>query len=323
LIHKVLCQANTLLTCPHGLLSIIDNVNCRCYRLHMNDNPSATGSPVLAAQTPPPLPPSRRFPSKYFVGILLVVLLVGVLIFSLVGKKTGQPAKKSPLPSLAVQPSPIATITPLPQDAVVSFATAKGKVYLRYKNLMYEEETQPSDLQGRPVSDLTTFTWKPLVPAPTGIDTNYGDSIFSFKVHPQRNDFAFVMFWHMSADKDFSQFAMPAYHYNVTSMKLTKINLDYSKNKYPKIEAMSPDGKYLAFIMFSCWGCEPGVPTIQVVDIEKNTVKDIGLTSYFALKNNGEYEYKEYVRIDCPSPTEDPTVCSKDKDTLPLKIGKI
>lgn len=103
---------------------------------------------------------------------------------------------------------------------------------------------------------------------------------------------------------------------------------DKSNNGYnvPKINQISQDGNYVALDMYGCWYCEPGQPSVLLMDVTTKKIDRIGQVAYFNWKNNGAYDYKEYVTKPCPTALPGQVnytdICPEDPQNIPMKSGQ-
>jgi hypothetical protein len=156
------------------------------------------------------------------------------------------------------------------------------------------------------------------------------DKLFSFKRAKKTNSFIFVVELARSvrneADDHWRSYQgeRVIYLYNQTSKDLKKI-ATFPNNStnyvYPKIRHFSQDGRYVYVNLFGCWNCGGHAPETFLIDLVTFKTLNIGKTSYFEFRQDGDYEYKDYVSIECDEPQ--PGECLQDPNSLPLKTGKI
>lgn len=273
----------------------------------------------------------------FFIIVIGTVLLVGgwILAQDRIGNSVMQ---KSPAPSIAPSvtpsknPSLIDSGIPVTKNTV-SFTRSGNALYLQYKGKVYEEtETgQPKESARK----LSNATWYGLVNTPE--DATGFDEIFSFKSLPNSKSFVFVIRYDLSTGQNNTEQYIKGYYYNpsnsseIVSLLFSYTPSDSSGNgySYPVVRTISPNGTYASFDMFSCWNCGGHQPETMLVNLHTKATKRIGKTSYFAWKENGSYEYKEYLSEPCPTPTGTvpeefiQTDCPQDPATLPLKTGSI
>lgn len=283
-------------------------------------------------------PQSSKKTKKY------LLILVSILVLLAVGfggyyfgaqKQTPQQILPSPSPLMTTTPtqspvtpgiSPIDAGIPI-QANTVSFTRVNGAVYLRYKGKIYSEEAaNKNDPSLTNLPNPDTYTWYGLVDAPV-MPANTGfDELFDFKVFPNTYNFVFIMRWPVDDMKtDYKIFYYDAFAAN------NKVSLLYTStqgdngNDYTvaRIKQISQDGKYIAFNMLGCWNCGGHMPKTLLFSLATKATKQIGMASYFAWKENGNYEYKEYKVIPCDPPLEGPGECSEDPNNLPLLTGSL
>jgi hypothetical protein len=118
---------------------------------------------------------------------------------------------------------------------------------------------------------------------------------------------------------------LSAYKYSPEAQTIRKLfdtfNLIKLSGKYPAIKSISPEGRYIAFDVYSCWGCGAGHPSTFLYDIKEKTGKDIGQTLKFQWIGEGKYRYKEYIKIPCKEP--DSLGCYKEPNKLPFMEGSL
>ncbi len=176
------------------------------------------------------------------------------------------------------------------------------------------------------------YKWTPLVTEP--IDNSAGDksilvsdNLFSFKKIPNTDNFLFVVDWERAGGELNVQKWSPTkservlYMYDKDNAGHELKNIATYTTAYPKIDSFSPEKRYVSLNFFGCWGCGSNKPPTLLLDTKNFTTKNIGRVSQFSWTSNGNYEYKDYVVIDCEYPQG--WECTKEPDTLPLKTGKI
>lgn len=268
---------------------------------------------------------------KGFVNIYsLVVLIVVVLVGFYLGQKYSS-KQPSSIPSTTVnstsEPSAYVVPTPsTPSNNEVSFTKINDQIYLDYNGKFYQQGVATG--QGFDQPQIVTlpnsgqYKWTEIASSPEKPDDF--SEVFSFKVFPDKASFILVMRWTFSAisSDDFQVF-----YYNDSKPGNQKLSapIDLKSTatgdrNIPKFEQLSPDLKFASFNMYSCWNCDGGTPEKSLLNLETKQAKRIGQLSYFKWGNNGSYEYKDYIVIDCTEPT--PGQCSKDPKDLPLKIGQ-
>ena len=224
------------------------------------------------------------------------------------------------------------TIT-APSDKAVSFAEINGTLYLKYRDQIFNDSDQMI-MPTVTIQDSNQYKWQPLVEAPDYVNkdgTSGYDELFSFKIAPDKKHFMFVMRWSDDTSET-STMHYEVYNYNpdlsgsVPQDNVKKLNLfpsgiptDDNAQLVPKIETFDKSGDYVAFDMFGCWNCGGHKPEKLLMRLSDGATKNIGKISYFTWKENGNYDYKDYVVITCTE--EGPGECSEDPATLPLKEG--
>lgn len=269
-----------------------------------------------------------------FIGVFIAAGLIFAGFYFGQQKQTTQSETTTTTPATIVSSSPTTTV---PQDSgipitanTVSFARDNGKLYLQYKGKIYEARTM---LEPQQIS-LPNVTWYGLVNTPataTGFD-----EVFDIAQVPNKQSFIFTIRWDTSLGNNQNKQTITVYLYDPAKQgakveTLLTINPDLNVNTYqfPHGIEISSDGKYAAFDMNPCWNCGGGYPQTMVMNLKTKTTKNIGQASYFAWKDNGKYEYKDYIAQPCPTPTGIVSgeyiigECPKDPQTLPIKSGQI
>lgn len=111
--------------------------------------------------------------------------------------------------------------------------------------------------------------------------------------------------------------------YDIKQNKIAHLFSDnkLTKGKYPLPKLISDDNKYIAFDVFTCWGCEAPYPTTALADISlNNSVKELDRVSDFRWLPDGNFEYKDFIEEPCPQEQEFGE-CYKDPATLSFKKG--
>ncbi len=300
--------------------------------------------------------PIRQPRSANFIIWIFVLALVALGSYYLGTRKvaTHQPTQSSNTPQV-----PIAdTVTEkFPADVVGvttwSFAEVNGIGYIkqatevlgekgveRPKDTIYTEDDQSQDPKEVMLSDANTYPWKeilkePVKDFPESVDILVSDRLFSFKMIPNTQRFLFVVDLGRSAGTlgvggvfsyKNSQDERDVSMYDISTGVLTKITsfpYNVTTSTYPKINAFSADGTYVALHMYGCWNCGGSIPNTLVLNLETKEMKDIGNTKYFAWKQDGNYEYKEVVVIPCKNVTPEEMQYPCYSDTASMKTGKI
>ncbi|MFH1187571.1 MAG: hypothetical protein V1688_01775, partial [bacterium] len=237
----------------------------------------------------------------------------------------------------------------------ISFAYDRGLVYIKSETTLTdpiaesingernitriytsdEDYTEPHELICLNPSD---YKWTALVTEP--IDNSAGDKsilvsdrLFSFKQIPNTDNFLFVVEWwryggESAAAKLLTKNEKVLYVYDKDNAGHELKNIatytydESSGGLSPRIDSFSPDKRYVSLDLFGCWECGSNKPPTLLLDTKNFTTKDIGRVSQFSWTSNGNYEYKDYVVIDCEDP-QGGWECTKDPNTLPLKTGKM
>ena len=265
---------------------------------------------------------------------------------------TNEPTENPVLPTPST--SPTISETNSLGKTTISFSNANEEIYLKseitlidpiveYPNsklrtitniYSQDDRYEPHELTGLNPND---YKWITLVTE--AIDNNaddksilVSDRLFSFKKIPNTDNFLFVVEWMRSGSKSTAgswsptKFERVLYMYdkNRVGQELKKImtfNDKSFKYSFPKIESFSPEGRFVSLDLFGCWNCGGNQPEKLLLDSQSFTTKNIGKVSQFSWTSNGNYEYKDYVVIDCKEPQ--PGECTQDTNTLPLKTGKM
>ena len=201
---------------------------------------------------------------------------------------------------------------------------------------VYSQDDKSYDPQEIISLDVTKYSWVDILKEPikdsTGsISILVSDRLFSFKRVPNSNNFLFVIELSRSASVSTNGPWSPyqggrdlyLYDRNLGKGELKKIisfTNSTTKYTYPKINSFSPDGRYVSIQLFGCWNCGGHVPETFLVDLQTFKSQNIGKTSFFSWRRDGNYEYKDYIVIECKEPQ--PGECSQDPSTLPLKTWK-
>ena len=280
---------------------------------------------------------------KLFMGLMFLFLLIGITGGAYYfGRMQSVPAV-SPTPTqaqtqISITPSATptieASISPTAKIAkdedivpvgpnTVSFARVADKTYLRYRGKIYDDTDQNSPHEVI-LPNPDQYTWYGLADTPAGIPAGQFmlDEVFGYKVAPDKNSFAFVMRWGTKPE-DVSYYLysyMPFLRYRQSILMKKFTPGSGGSYNVAKIDQFSPDIKYISLHMFGCWNCGGHQPETLLIRIDDNETKNIGKTSYFAWKENGAYEYKEYKVIPCVG--ESMGECSEKPENLPLKTGQ-
>ncbi|MBI3103725.1 hypothetical protein HYZ05_02185 [Candidatus Daviesbacteria bacterium] len=202
---------------------------------------------------------------------------------------------------------------------------------------VYSQDDKSYEPQEVTSLDTSKYGWVDILKEPIKDSTGsvsilVSDRLFSFKKVLNTNNFLFVVELSRSASVSTNgpwspyQNSRDLYLYDRSSgkgelKKITSFANSTTKYTYPKINSFNQDGRYVFIQLFGCWNCGGHVPETFLVDLQTFKFQNIGKTSYFSWKLDGNYEYKDYVVIECKEPQ--PGECSQDPSTLPLKVGKI
>lgn len=161
-----------------------------------------------------------------------------------------------------------------------------------------------------------------------------GQEVFSFAVVPGVNtSFLFVLTPKFDSINKEKVNVIYYYQRLAGGNQLRKVtSFDIPVNKpiytYPKIQKFSNtidentgDVRFASALLFGCMGCGGHQPETLLIDLKNLKTKKIGKVSYLQLGEDGNYEYKDYVPVDCPQPGI-ASGCSQDPASLPLKNGK-
>jgi hypothetical protein len=238
-------------------------------------------------------------------------------------------------------------------DIALSFAHSDGETYIKQISVLYHPVAEfPNDIRREittiygqdeaynPPSISTEinaadYEWIDLLTIPVTEPTNatrvnVSSTIFSFKPIPETAAFLFVFEFDLSASERASenmasyQRGFTLYKYDETTGQLMDIESfdDFGEYTYPKIGNFDNQGRYVTLELFDCWGCEGRQPETLLLDLETLTTKNIDRVSDFVWGDTGNYQFKEYVTVECP-PTDEmgPIECSQDPATLPWIAG--
>jgi hypothetical protein len=292
------------------------------------------------------------------IGILLVNVIVGVGGY-LLGARSGRISTPTQPQNVSEQVSSTTSPSQIPDSqfgtSTISFADSGSGIYLKHTvNLndnkikfpnselrtitkIYSQDDNSLEPQELTNVDSSKYVWTEMVRE--NIKDSVGsasilisDRLFSFRKMPNSNSFIFVVEWARSAGQNAGswspyQFERVLFYYNRSQSegKLNKIQSfsDYPNNTkaytYPKIDTFSQDNRYVSLQLFGCWNCGGHMPETLLFDTQTLKTKNIGKVVQFAWKQNGAYEYKDYVVVECKEPQ--PGECSQDPNSLPLKTG--
>lgn len=215
-------------------------------------------------------------------------------------------------------------------DSKVAFPNSEIRAMTQFFS-QDDKSLEPQELKN---IDVAKYEWTDLVQE--NINDSKGsksiliyDRLMSLKTIPSTSDFVFVVEWSRSAGQNTGSWSpyqseRVLYFYNTKLNKLSLVKtFPEEKNKYtyPKASLVSDDGRYMSFNLFGCWNCGGHMPETLLLDTKTLTTKNIGKVIEFAWKQDGAYQFKDYVVIDCKEPQ--PGECTQDATTLPVKSGKI
>lgn len=199
-------------------------------------------------------------------------------------------------------------------DKTIEMVLHNSGLLMRYNKKIYTPQTGYV-VQEAAIEDADFYPWKPVV---TIDKANSSNPVTSFLATQDTKKVLFVV-------QNGTQHT--AYFYNEYNTKapLTKIHT-FTEAKgqpsVPRATGMSPNGTYVSFAMFECVECGDEVPVTMVVNLENGKHKMVGKTSYMNMLDNGTYQFKDYMEVDCPDPTS-ATKCAIDPQFLQLREGKL
>ena len=269
-------------------------------------------------------------------GQSLMFILIGIVILGILaggafyfGRTIA--LKSRPSEIIANPPLPLPSASPKNfevrvKDNTISFLKIDSKVYLKYQGKIYDQDKN-FEPQIIVLQNPDSYTWHGILDT----DTSYtGNEIFSFKVAPDNESFILIMRWdYLGSGTSKPKAGEKSYgiFYYDSSKPEFKVSNDLSfaptsNSKYivSKIDQFSQDGKYVSLNMFQCWNCDGHQPEKLLYNLKTGESKRIGKVSYFVWKDNGAYEYKDYLELQCK--TSVPGPCSEDPTNLPLKTGQ-
>lgn len=291
--------------------------------------------------------PSTITTRMHFIYMSIAIIVSG-LVFGLIGFIAGVRAlppivdyKQSPpfntqaLPSTMENMPLSPTVNPYENGVsnTISFTKVNDKIYLKYKGTIISETIGNQDkIQLNALANPDSYPWTQLVNSPAITEDQGHDSIFDFRVLPNKNNFIFIVEWPMNNNStDFKVFYYDASQSTNKLSNILTINA-FGENSpkgqnVPRIDKISADGKYISFKMYSCWNCDgQPAPDEMLLNRDTQTTKRIEPVSYFEWKANGNYAYKEYKTEPCPTAPPGQTNryanCPIDPQKLPLLNGK-
>lgn len=304
--------------------------------------------------------PNQKGFVPIIIGVLILLIVVAGGAYYLGTKKTNNPSVLQPsIAPTTTQATPTSNPSELPLTNALglttwSLADVGNEVYLKQTidissnkvdfpntkertitNVYSQDESyDPKEVKSL---DVNKNNWvdilkEPIKDSPGSVSILVSDRLFSFKRIPNTNNFVFAVELSRSASDSTNgpwssyQNTRDLYLYNRSQgkaelKKITSFANSTTKYTYPKVNSFSQDGRYVQLQLFGCWNCGGHMPETYLVDLQTFKSLNIGKTSYFSWKQDGNYEYKDYVVIECKEPQ--PGECSQDPNTLPLKTGKI
>jgi hypothetical protein len=268
--------------------------------------------------------------------------------------KSIQTLESNPTGSLIPTVNPLqATEGNIIGNSNIAYASNGNEIYLKHTTNLIDDKAEFPNIKERTITkvysydesyepkeltniDPTKYTWTSLIDE--GINDSVGakkiliwDRLFSFKKVPGSASFIFVMDWDRSIEQDKGssspyKVGREIFYFDKTSgagklNRIVKFTNDTTKMSYPKIDTFSQDNRYISLSLFGCWNCGGHQPETLLLDLKTLNMKNIGVVDQFAWKQNGAYQYKDYVLVDCEEPQ--PGVCTQDPNTLPLKTGQL
>jgi hypothetical protein len=246
-----------------------------------------------------------------------IFLAVGLLSFGFfLGSNQTTPSQPLQTQKNYISTRPEPSILPAITKNTVSMAIKNNILYLRYQDTLFQEGPTGSAVTTENISQ-EMFSWSKLVDVPVIMSTGQNDILSIKKL--SNNNILFVVRSNKPAG-----WKLNVFYYEAINNKISNpFSFDWPNDKekpVPIVGQVSPDEKYVSFNMHGCWNCGGGIPDTMVVNLGTFTSKRIGQTQYFAWKENGEYEYKEFKTIPCE--LEGPGICPYDT-SVPLQTGNI
>lgn len=246
------------------------------------------------------------------------------------------------------QLSPISTFTTENPETIaetfVYYAEKDGQFYLREESVSYDLENNyhshevkirfysydqdgfPKEIIGYDKEQLIKLTWNHLINQEiTGVKgvtqlTNIGH-IFHFIQLPNRQ--LLIVLNEEKSTENLYEKENIVYLFNPETNLMHKVHSfdsQTSRFHYPRFYSLSEDSMHLSLKLYECWGCESDYPEYFLVNTNSFETKNIGQLSYFKWLENGNYEYKELVRVPCDHEIYD--YCEKPFADLPMLYGK-
>lgn len=209
----------------------------------------------------------------------------------------------------------------------IAFATTENETYLRYVGKIFSQQGKGgTDAKEVAIDSVESLNWIGLISAPDNVDpiitpnTGIGNDIFGFKLLPDNKKFIFIMRFKLANKPDQIFHIYLFDEKNVSEISQFMLPSPDGKYSVPKLSQISSDGNFVSLNMFGCWNCGGHEPETLLLNLSTKATKRIGKVSYFAWKENGAYEYKDYKVIPCKQ--ESIVECSDDPNNLPLKTDK-
>jgi len=216
------------------------------------------------------------------------------------------------------------------KDSVFKYPNSE----LRTIERIYSQDSPHYDPRELKDVNVLDYSWTDLVSRKMENTTNarsilVSDHLFSFKQIPNGNGFLFVIEWSKNASDSEAGPHFPIENERVLYffggnnevIKVMTFDKDSHQYTYPKIDLISEDGRYVSLKLFGCWGCGGHQPETLLVDLQSLKSSNIGKVLEFEWTRNGEYQYKDYIVIECDE--SGPGECRQDPNTLPLRTGSI
>lgn len=222
----------------------------------------------------------------------------------------------------------------------LSFAKTGDEIVLQYKNKIYKASISNTTREARDTLieialDKNIYQWHKLdlldSPKDGVTDIITDTDIWDFRLLSDRNQFIFIVSYdgeNKNYDSEYSKFYIYLYN-GFYLQKLYFTTIDHRANNQksfysiPTVYQISKDAQYVAFRMHNCWGCSSN-PHILILNMQTLDSKWIDKRlSYFKLLNNGKYEYKEKVEIECKVIKETQYgQCFEELQNIPFKYGQ-
>ena len=207
---------------------------------------------------------------------------------------------------------------------------AKTVIRVYSEDESYEPNEVTSDMSGH--NNWIDVLQEPIEDIAGTASVLVADRLFSFKRVVGSSNFLFVVELRRMTDALADgrwvtyQNKMELYLYDQGKKELRKIITfpnEISKYFYPKISSFGGEGRYVLIEVFACWSCGGHVPETFLVDLQTFKMLNLGKVSYFSWREEGNYEYKDFVLTECEGSYSAGGECFQDPNTLFLKTGKI